>query len=142
MPACWQPALYASLRYLHVCADGLNLRMCLPFDYLGAWAGAGPGRKKLRVKEPEKYHWRPKELLASICSIYVHLNRADARGVFAAAIAADGRCYRPDMFPEAAQVCLMHMPCTVLLYVSRCSVCNWLILSACDYFWQMMHTLK
>ncbi|KAK9806446.1 hypothetical protein WJX73_007867 [Symbiochloris irregularis] len=64
----------------------------------------GPGRRKLKLKDPEHYHWRPKELLASICDIYVHLGRADGQGVFAAAIAEDGRCYRPEMFPEAAQV--------------------------------------
>ena len=65
---------------------------------------AGPGRRKLKVKDPEHYHWRPKELLANICAIYVHLGRADTQGVFASAIAADGRCYRPEMFPEAGQV--------------------------------------
>ena len=65
---------------------------------------AGPGRRKLKLKDAEHYHWRPKELLASICDIYVHLGRADSQGVFAAAIADDGRCYRPEMFPEAAQV--------------------------------------
>ena len=73
--------------------------VCLP-------STAGPGRRKLKVKDPENYHWRPKELLAAICSIYIHLGRADAQGVLASAIAADGRCYRPDMFPEAAQVCI------------------------------------
>lgn len=103
--------LHAGLLCLLICSCTAHAQLSPKSLTLGhnsdANAGhtcAGPGRRKLKVKDPEQYHWHPKELLAAICSIYIHLARADARGVFAAAIAADGRCYRPDMFPEAAQV--------------------------------------
>lgn len=64
--------------------------LCLPVD--------------LQVKDPEKYYFKPKELLTTICSIYLHLARSDTKGVFTAAIAADARSYRQDMFAEAALV--------------------------------------
>jgi ubiquitin conjugation factor E4 B len=56
------------------------------------------------VRDPDKYQFKPKELLAQICSVYLHLFAADKAGVFAASIAADGRSYRPAMFAEAALV--------------------------------------
>jgi hypothetical protein len=66
--------------------------------------GLGPERRKLKIKDPQRYSWNPKEVLAQIAAIYVNLSRADAGGVFAREIAADERCYREAMFPEAAQV--------------------------------------
>ncbi|CAK9231327.1 unnamed protein product [Sphagnum troendelagicum] len=62
----------------------------------------GPQRKALRVKEPEKYEFRPKELLSQIVEIYVHLDRGDAHQSFANAISSDGRSYREELFAEAA----------------------------------------
>lgn len=44
------------------------------------------------------------EVLAQIASIYVHLARADSRGVFAKAIAADKRSYRQEQFMETREV--------------------------------------
>ncbi|KAH9556758.1 hypothetical protein CY35_07G047100 [Sphagnum magellanicum] len=64
----------------------------------------GPQRKALRVKEPEKYEFRPKELLSQIVDIYVHLDRGDAHQSFANAISSDGRSYREELFSEAAGV--------------------------------------
>ena len=66
---------------------------------------AGPSRKKLKINNPEKYHWNPLQLLTQICSIYVQLSRGDSQGELARCIAADARCYRPTMFDEAAQAC-------------------------------------
>jgi len=57
-----------------------------------------------QVKDPEKYNFNPKQLLSQICLIYLHMAAADRAGVFAAAIAADGRSYRPEMFAEASLV--------------------------------------
>lgn len=65
---------------------------------------SGPERRKLKTKDPQRYSWNPKEVLAQIAAIYVHLARADAAGVLAREIANDERCYREAMFPEAAQV--------------------------------------
>lgn len=58
----------------------------------------------LQLREPEKYKFNPKELLVTICSVYLSLDVADKAGVLATAIAADGRSYRPEMFAEAAAV--------------------------------------
>ncbi|KAL3145548.1 hypothetical protein ABBQ32_003373 [Trebouxia sp. C0010 RCD-2024] len=63
----------------------------------------GPNRKQLKVKDPLKFNWRPKELLPQLANIYLHLERADSKGTFANAIAVSDR-YRPDMFPETCQV--------------------------------------
>ena len=68
-----------------------------------ACPAAGPERRKLKIKDPARYSWQPKEVLAQIAAIYVHLGRADAGGAFARAIVDDERSYRRDMFPEAAQ---------------------------------------
>ncbi len=64
---------------------------------------AGPERRKLKIKDPERYGWQPKTVLAQIAAIYVHLARGDASGRLAAAVAADSRSYRDEMFLEAAQ---------------------------------------
>ena len=64
---------------------------------------AGPKRRQLKVKDPLKFNWRPKELLPQLANIYLHLERADSKGAFASAIAASDR-YRQDMFPETCQV--------------------------------------
>ncbi|GMH33488.1 hypothetical protein BSKO_01322 [Bryopsis sp. KO-2023] len=64
----------------------------------------GPERKKLKIKNPDEYNFRPGELLKQILGIYLHLTLADREGVFSKAIAADGRSYREEMFPEALRV--------------------------------------
>lgn len=62
-------------------------------------------RKTLRVRDPEKYRWRPQELLAELAHIYLHLSAADKQGgSFVAAIAADQRSYHEGLFSEAADV--------------------------------------
>ena len=71
---------------------------------------AGPSRRKLKINNPERYHWNPLQLLRQICSIYVQLSQGDAQGELARCIAADARCYRPGMFDEAAQACPV-LPC-------------------------------
>ncbi|KAK9840736.1 hypothetical protein WJX81_001139 [Elliptochloris bilobata] len=64
----------------------------------------GPERRKLKIKDPERYGWQPKTVLAQIAAIYVNLAHGDASGRLAAAVAADSRSYRDEMFTEAAQV--------------------------------------
>jgi len=64
----------------------------------------GPQRKKLKIKDPEKYGFRPKELLTQICEVYINLFAADKEKVFVRAIARDDRSYRKEMFPEAVTV--------------------------------------
>lgn len=64
----------------------------------------GPQRKSLSLKDPEKYEFRPKELLKQIVKIYVHLARGDKENVFPAAIIRDGRSYSDQIFSAAAGV--------------------------------------
>ncbi|KAI5062089.1 hypothetical protein GOP47_0022628 [Adiantum capillus-veneris] len=64
----------------------------------------GPERRALKVKDPEKYEFRPKELLTQIVEIYVNLSRGDKTNSFAKAISADGRSFREELFKEAADV--------------------------------------
>ncbi|OWM64547.1 hypothetical protein CDL15_Pgr020514 [Punica granatum] len=64
----------------------------------------GPQRKSLSLKDPEKYEFRPKELLKQIVRVYVHLARGDAENIFPAAISRDGRSYNEQLFGAAADV--------------------------------------
>ncbi|XP_022774537.1 probable ubiquitin conjugation factor E4 [Durio zibethinus] len=64
----------------------------------------GPQRKSLSLKDPEKYEFRPKELLKQIVHIYVHLASGDAKNIFPAAISTDGRSYNEQLFSAAAVV--------------------------------------
>ncbi|KAJ9562103.1 hypothetical protein OSB04_007263 [Centaurea solstitialis] len=64
----------------------------------------GPQRKSLSLKDPEKYEFRPKQLLKQIVNIYVHLARGDNEGIFPSAITKDGRSYNDQLFTEAANV--------------------------------------
>lgn len=54
----------------------------------------GSERKKLKIKNPEEYRFRPKDILRNILQIYIHLESADTDGAFAKAIALDGRSYK------------------------------------------------
>ncbi|KAE8724840.1 putative ubiquitin conjugation factor E4 [Hibiscus syriacus] len=64
----------------------------------------GPQRKSLTLKDPEKYEFRPKELLKQIVRIYVHLARGDSKNIFPTAISSDGRSYNEQLFSAAADV--------------------------------------
>lgn len=64
----------------------------------------GPERRALKVKDPEKYEFRPKELLSQIVEIYVNLARGDKTDIFAKAISSDSRSYREELFKEAADL--------------------------------------
>lgn len=64
----------------------------------------GPQRKTLALKDPEKYEFRPKQLLKQIVEIYVHLARGDKENVFPLSISRDGRSYNDELFSAAAEV--------------------------------------
>ncbi|KAM7266305.1 hypothetical protein ACFE04_004202 [Oxalis oulophora] len=64
----------------------------------------GPQRKSLTLKDPEKYEFRPKQLLKQIVCIYVHLARGDTEKIFPSAISKDGRSYSDQLFTAAADV--------------------------------------
>ncbi|CAM0879382.1 unnamed protein product [Alopecurus aequalis] len=65
---------------------------------------AGPQRKSLTVKDPEKYEFKPKQLLKQIATIYVHIARGDKEAIFPAAISKDGRSYSEQLFASAANI--------------------------------------
>ncbi|CAH1405610.1 unnamed protein product [Nezara viridula] len=58
----------------------------------------GPKCKNLKVNEPDKYGWEPRRLLSQLVDIYLHLDCNE----FAAAIAADERSFRKELFEDAA----------------------------------------
>ncbi|KAG6523946.1 probable ubiquitin conjugation factor E4 isoform X1 [Zingiber officinale] len=65
---------------------------------------AGPQRRSLNVKDPEKYEFRPRQLLKQIAEIYVHIARGDKENVFPAAISKDGRSYNEKLFTSTADI--------------------------------------
>lgn len=65
----------------------------------------GPRSQELKVDDPETYNFRPKELLAHVCRVYLHLSVSPA---FAPAVAHDGRSYRPEVFSKAASIIERH----------------------------------
>ncbi|XP_013180036.1 PREDICTED: ubiquitin conjugation factor E4 B-like [Papilio xuthus] len=58
----------------------------------------GPKCKNLKVRRPEKYGWEPRRLLSQLVDIYLHLDSPH----FHAALAADERSFRKELFEEAA----------------------------------------
>ncbi|KAL8293009.1 hypothetical protein RQP46_000703 [Phenoliferia psychrophenolica] len=59
---------------------------------------AGPRCQDLKVREPEKYKFRPKELLADVLQIFLQLG---PHLEFQEAVAKDGRSYSRDLFERA-----------------------------------------
>ncbi|XP_014256792.1 ubiquitin conjugation factor E4 B isoform X2 [Cimex lectularius] len=57
----------------------------------------GPKCKNLKVLKPDKYGWEPRKLLSQLVDIYLHLDCEE----FAAAIAADERSFRKELFEDA-----------------------------------------
>jgi ubiquitin conjugation factor E4 B len=65
----------------------------------------GPKSLNLKVKDPSKYHFAPKTLLADIVDIYLNLGRSTR---FIEAVARDGRSYKPANFETAYRVLEKH----------------------------------
>lgn len=62
---------------------------------------AGPRCQDLKVKEPEKYHFKPKELLSDVLQIFLQLGPHTA---FQTAVAKDGRSYSQELFQRATRI--------------------------------------
>ncbi|POY75438.1 hypothetical protein BMF94_1509 [Rhodotorula taiwanensis] len=62
---------------------------------------AGPRCQELKVKEPEKYRFRPKELLSDVLQIFLQLG---PNTPFQTAMAKDGRSYSRDLFQRATRI--------------------------------------
>ncbi|RUS31621.1 ubiquitin elongating factor core-domain-containing protein [Jimgerdemannia flammicorona] len=64
----------------------------------------GPKCMELKVKNPEKYHFRPRDLLGELIDIYLHLNCPD----FVIAVARDERSYKKEWFRKASGILLKY----------------------------------
>jgi len=64
---------------------------------------AGPRCQDLKVRDPDKYKFKPTELLSDFLSIFLELG---SRREFQAAVARDGRSYSKDLFARAERIAL------------------------------------
>lgn len=64
----------------------------------------GPKCIDLKVKNPQKYHFQPRELLSEFIDIYLNLKTP----TFVQAVARDERSYRKEYFSKAASVLLKY----------------------------------
>jgi len=77
----------------------------------------GPKKKNLKVKNFEEFQFRPRELVAHICHIYVHLGQDDD---FCRAVTRDGRSYSHALFEQAELVlCKIHEPADTIASFSK-----------------------
>ncbi|KAN0064334.1 Ubiquitin conjugation factor E4 [Thecaphora frezii] len=67
---------------------------------------AGPRCQELKVKDPKKVAFEPRNLLRQILSVYLNLA---VRPEFVAAIARDGRSYKRETFQKAASIAQKYM---------------------------------
>ena len=70
-------------------------------NYVLFWLQVGPKKKNLKVKDFDKYDFKPQELVANICKIYLNLGDCDS---FCQAVSRDGRSYSHDLFVQAEKV--------------------------------------
>lgn len=76
------------------CIPELVDRLAAMLDY-NLETLVGPKALSLKVENPERYHFKPRILLAEVGDVYLNLQGNTA---FAEAVARDGRSYRPEMF--------------------------------------------
>ncbi|KAI8804051.1 ubiquitin elongating factor core-domain-containing protein [Cladochytrium replicatum] len=63
----------------------------------------GPRCTELKVKNPEKYRFNPKNLLNELIDVYMHLSH---RTEFVSGVAKDGRSYKKELFARASGILL------------------------------------
>lgn len=61
----------------------------------------GPKCGELKVRDPLKYQFRPRELLSWLCGVYLNLSGHEP---FVRAIARDGRSFKPSNFDRAVEI--------------------------------------
>ena len=61
----------------------------------------GPKCQDLKVKNPEKYKFNPRQLLSDILQVFLNLSD---QGEFVKAVAGEGRSYRKELFERAAWI--------------------------------------
>jgi len=78
----------------------------------------GPKKKNLKVKNFEEFQFRPRELVANICRIYIHLG--EDGDSFCQAVSRDGRSYSHTLFEQAELVlCKIHESADVIATFSE-----------------------
>jgi len=60
----------------------------------------GPKYQSLKVKNPEKYHFKPKELLDQLTDIYLNLDSGSDSDRLLECVVADGRNYSPELWDD------------------------------------------
>lgn len=80
-------------------------RLAAMLDY-NLDALVGPRCRELKVKNPEKYKFNPRALLADILEVFLNLSD---QGEFARAVANDGRSYKKETFERAAAIATKHL---------------------------------
>ena len=76
--------------------DRLAAMLCYNLQAL-----VGPKCQELRVRNPEKYKFSPRELLGDIVQVFVNLS---GEPVFVCAVAGDGRSYSRGLFERAVRI--------------------------------------
>jgi len=77
-------------------------RLAAMLDY-NLDALVGPKCQELKVKDPEKYRFKPRELLSDILQVFLNLSDQPD---FVQAIAGEGRSYRKELFERAAGIAM------------------------------------
>ena len=75
-------------------------RLAAMLDY-NLDALVGPKCKELKVKDPGKYRFKPRELLSDILQVFLNLSDQPD---FVLAVAGEGRSYRKELFQRAAGI--------------------------------------
>lgn len=75
-------------------------RLAAMLDY-NLDALVGPKCTELKVKDPEKYKFKPRELLSDILQVFLNLSD---QATFVDAVAGDGRSYSKQLFDRAAYI--------------------------------------
>ncbi|CAO3618750.1 unnamed protein product [Cunninghamella echinulata] len=79
--------------------DEIVDRLAAMLDYNLAQL-VGPKCTELKVKNPQKYHFQPRQLLSELINIYLNLQTP----TFVQAVARDTRSYRQEYFSKAASI--------------------------------------
>ena len=75
-------------------------RLAAMLDY-NLQALVGPKYQELRVREPEKLKFSPRELLSDVIQVYLNLSDQPQ---FIQAVAGDGRSYSKELFKSAVEI--------------------------------------
>lgn len=67
----------------------------------------GPKKGKFNVNDKNDYEFKPREILAKICQIYINLGLSDSNEKyreFCTAVSSDGRSYSKNLLPQATDI--------------------------------------